>query len=333
MTSRRSASVLASSFAAVLIAAAVVACGGGRSAAAPPGALVASQPVSQTRTAKANLIQRLTSPPKVVIFGGSRAMRFDPAYIRRRTGLSAFNAAVMQARPEDAWALLNQLNARFPAARFRFLWVVHADEFDPRPIDLAILTNPLLARSFPAALVKAQLPRALALAQGRQTTLTIDVPNRGRIVYAPDGFAVSGFFNNRTPPPNGNVGAVGANIEKALLIYGSRPVALNPRPVKYFQKDLRLMDALAAAPPVIVAAPFDQRIFAATVNRGWGAHHRLLLGLLAQLRSAYRFSYLDLSKAASFGFTPSDFYDGIHLTPQGAQKVIDLVLKRFPGAL
>jgi hypothetical protein len=309
-----------------------VACGGS-SAAVSPGPLLTSHPVSQTRTAKANLIQRLTSPPQVVIFGGSRAMRFDPAYITQRTGLSGFNAAVMQARPEDTWALLNLLHARFPKARFRFLWVIHGDESDRRVMDPAILTNPVLARYFPGALVKSQLRQAIAQAQVPQNGVTIDVPDKGPIVYAPDGFAVSGFFSDRTPPPNGNVGAIGANIGKQLVIYGRTPSAPYPRSLRYFEKDLRLMDSLAAAPPVVVAAPFDQRIYAATVNRGWGARHRLLTALVSRLRRVYRFSYLDMSNAAAHGVTPSDFYDGIHLTPQGGQKVIDRVLKRFSEAL
>jgi hypothetical protein len=287
----------------------------------------------QTRTAKARLIQQLTSPPGVVVFGGSRAMRIDPAYIKQRTGLSGFNAAVTQARPEDTWALLNLLHARFPAARFRFLWVLHADEFGARPIDLAILMNPALARFFPASLVKSQLPQAIALAKGGGPAVKIDIQKRGSLAYAPNGFVTSGFFGNATPPPNGNVGAVDANIRKELLIYGSTPSVFYPRPLKYFQKDLRLMDSLAAAPPVIVAAPFDQRIYQATVNRGWGTRHQLLLALLNKLQSADHFSFLDLSKAWQYGFTPSDFYDGIHLTPQGGNRLIDLVLQKFPGSL
>jgi hypothetical protein len=93
------------------------------------------------------------------------------------------------------------------------------------------------------------------------------------------------------------------------------------------------MDRLGSAPPVLVAAPFDQRIYAATVDHGWGVRHRMLVRLLARLHRTQSFSFLDLSRPKDHGFTPSDFYDGIHLTPQGAQQLIDLVLKRFPGAL
>jgi hypothetical protein len=295
--------------------------------------LISDSPAGESRAAKARLIGRLASPPKVVIFGGSRAMRFDPAFIEQRTGLSAFNAAVMQARPEDTWAFLNLLHARFPTARFRFLWVVHADEFDPRPIDAAILQDPALARYFPAGLVKAQLPREFPLAQGRPGRVQIDVPVHGEIHYAADGYAMSGFFSNSTPPPNGNAGAVGANIEKELAIYSAGPASQFSRSVRYFAKDLRLMDSLGAARPVIVAAPFDRRIYAATLHRGWGARHRLLRALLARLRARYGFSSLDLSRSAAWGFTPNEFYDGIHLTPEGARRVVGLVLKHFPHAL
>ena len=70
-----------------------------RITAASPGALIRGYLATSPRTDKARLIEQLTSPPRVVIFGGSRAMRFDPAYIRRQTGLSGFNAAVTPAGP------------------------------------------------------------------------------------------------------------------------------------------------------------------------------------------------------------------------------------------
>lgn len=286
----------------------------------------------RTRIAKTRLIEQLKAPPQIVIFGGSRAMRFDPAYIHRRTGLTAFNAAVTHARPEDAWALLNLLHARFPNAGFRFLWVIHGDEFIRRPIDAAVLLDPALARFFPPSLVETQTAQAAVRAQGTVTTAQIDLPSRGGLVYAPDGYAVSGFFSNGTPPPGGHPGAVSADIRKELQTYGSSPVALYPRSVRYFVKDLRLMDSLSPAPPAIVAAPFDRRIYTATFFRGWGTRHHRILRLLGRLHASTRFSYLDLSRAVAHGFTPSEFYDGIHLTPQGAERVIDLVLSRFPRA-
>jgi len=322
-----------------VLAVAVSACGVGelsgpaRHTARPARQVVAGYIDGRTRTAKAQLIQQLRRPPKLVIFGGSRAMRFNPASIRRRTGLTGFNAAVTHARPEDTWALLNLLHSRFPHARFRFLWVIHCDEFIRRPIDAAILLNPALARYFPPALVKAQLPAALARARGQVATVQVDIPRRGRLEYAPDGYVVRGFFSNATPPPNGHPVAIAVNIAKELHIYATDPVAPYPQSVRYFGKDLRLMASLSSGRPVVVAAPFDRRIYAATVHHGWGARHRRLLALVARLRVTSRFAFLDLSRATAHGFVASDFYDGIHLTPRGARRVVGLVLRRFPRAL
>ena len=52
------------------------------------------------RGIKTELIRRMKTPPALVVLGGSRALRFQPAYIRRVTGLSAFNAAVPHATPK-----------------------------------------------------------------------------------------------------------------------------------------------------------------------------------------------------------------------------------------
>lgn len=118
-----------------------------------PASLMSRLDVASDRMQKTDLIQRLTAPPEVVILGGSRALRFEPAYIHERTGLTGFNAAVTCARPEDAWAFVNLLHARFPGARFRFLWVIHADEFDRKPLDPGLVNDPALARFFPPALI------------------------------------------------------------------------------------------------------------------------------------------------------------------------------------
>ena len=277
------------------------------------------------RTHKVALIERLTAPPQVVIFGGSRALRFDPAYIERRTGLTGFNAAVTGARPEDAWAFLNLLHARFPGARFRFLWIIHADEFDQKPLDLGILENPALARYFPPSLIRAQTRWARA-------HIMFDIMQRGR-VFAPDGHVLHDVLDIRFPQPGADAAGVSDNISRALLTYATTPRRLFPRSIAYFECTLALMESFAVAPRVVVTAPVDPRILAATVGHGWGVRHRLLLRFLASLRPRYKFFLADLSRAAACGCTARDFYDGIHLRPSGTRKIVDTVLRMFPRAL
>ena len=276
------------------------------------------------RVQKETLVELLPAAPQVIVLGGSRALRFDPAYIRQMTGLSAFNAAVSHARPEDAWAFVNLFHDRFPAARFHFLWVIHADEFDPQVLDPGLVTDPILSRYFPAAVVAAQRTRdqhAFVSSERLQNTR----------IFAPDGMVMHDLFAVLNPRPGADAAAVKANIQMELQL--CRPSdRLSARSCYYFEQTLALMERIGAAPPVVVAAPFDARICAATINRGWGARHRLVLAFLARLTFRYRFDFADFSRASSCGCTADDFYDGIHLRPSGAQKVFDAVLRLFPAA-
>ena len=111
--------------------------------ASPPAVALSKLDIASDRMQKTDLIEKLKAPPEVIILGGSRALRFDPAYLKKRTALTGFNAAVTGARPEDAWALVSLFHARFPAARFRFLWVIHADEFDPKTLDPGLICDAL----------------------------------------------------------------------------------------------------------------------------------------------------------------------------------------------
>jgi hypothetical protein len=228
-------------------------------------------------------------------------------------------------RPEDAWALVNLLHDRFPKARFRFLWVIHADEFDPRPLDPALAMDPIFSRYFPPTVVAVQRAYDLHVA------MVYDVFQHSRL-FAADGMVLHDLFDSRHRYPYSDARAVRQNIVQELMLYRSRPAGLSQRSVRYFRDTLLLMARLGVGEPLIVAAPLDPRICRATVDRGWGARHRLLLAVLDSLDGTYRFDFIDFSRGASCGCTAGDFYDGIHLRPEGAQKVFDAVLNRFPGA-
>lgn len=289
-----------------------------------PSVVSARFDIASDRMQKTDLIQRLASPPEVVILGGSRALRFDPAYLQERTGLGGFNAAVTGARPEDAWALVSLFHARFPRARFRFLWIIHADEFDPKPLDPGLVYDATLAGFFPPALITPRL-------RSEADHLRIDPMQQGR-VFAANGCVISDGFGRMFPRSGADAAGVRNNIAQALHTYATTPARLSTRSVLYFQKTLALMQSIGATPPIIVSAPVDRRIMEAIANRGWRARQDLLLRLLGAQRKHYRFSFADLSKAASCGCTATDFFDGIHLRPSGARKVTDIVLRRFPSA-
>ena len=321
--SRRFA-VVSSIGVAMILLVAWAALGRASSAAPLPASELRHLAAASDRVQKAALIERLAAPPRVVILGGSRALRFDPSYIEERTGLCGFNAAVTGARPEDAWAFVNLLHARFPAARFSFFWVIHADEFARKALDPSLLSDPTLARFFPPALIRSQMRR-------ERRHPTVDRMQMAR-VFAADGCVVHDVFDLLFPRPGADAAGIRNNIRCALSSYASTPAQLSPRSLLYFTKTLALIASIAAAPPIIVVAPIDPRILAATADRGWSLRHRLLLQFLARLHSRYRFVFADFSESATCGCTARDFFDGIHLRPSGTRKVLDALLRRFPQA-
>lgn len=274
---------------------------------------------------KTQLIRQLKSPPALVVLGGSRALRFQPSFIRQAIGLSAFNAAVPHATPQDEWCIAHLFHRRFPTTRFRFLWIIHCDEFDEYSPGAALLEDPFLSRFLPPSFVDARLERlgssanAMLLAGARQPS-----------VITPDGFTVSDSISAAA-----NIGSlrqrVSRYIKGTLSFYRRTPARIDPAPSHYFAMTLRLMSAIGAK-PIVVLAPLQPWYLAAIYHHGWEARHRLVLTYLRHLQTAYRFSVLDFSRLSSVHGSATGFYDGEHLRPATARLVIEAVMKGLPNA-
>jgi hypothetical protein len=65
------------------------------------GSAVFPTAILSDRATKACLAERLPVGPQLVVYGSSRAMKVDPAFVSRLTGLTSFNAAVSSATPAD----------------------------------------------------------------------------------------------------------------------------------------------------------------------------------------------------------------------------------------
>jgi hypothetical protein len=57
--------------------------------------------VQNSRSQKVQLFDQLSSRPDGLILGSSRALKFEPAYLEKKTSCSFFNFAVNHGRPED----------------------------------------------------------------------------------------------------------------------------------------------------------------------------------------------------------------------------------------
>jgi hypothetical protein len=292
----------------------------------PHSVATSRDPAIAMRALKADLIERLTSPPGVVVLGGSRATRIDPAYITAKTGASAFNASVFGARPEDAWAFVNLLHSKFPNAHFRFIWVIHADYFGGRYPAKVLLEDPLLSQFFPPAFVASWsqrlnvTPKTFPLVAQAQDMVIVA---NGQTVHSPmDVRALTEPLARR----------VKATIDTSLKAYASMPSQLQPERVRYFEKTLALMRSRGDK-VVIVMAPMQPTYLAAVRHHGWSVRHALVVGLVRRMQARFHFKFLDLSRPASVGAPANGFYDGIHLTADTSRLVVATIVKVFPRVL
>ncbi len=311
--------------AAVIIAAAVGGCGASlvsvRSAASPSAAYW----TLSDRGIKSGLILKMKRPPQLLVIGGSRALRFDPAYIRRLTGLTAFNAAVQHATPEDEWCFVALLHTRFPDARFQLLWVIHVDEFDQFSPGAALLEDPSLAHFLPPQLVDAVMD---SLGPAAQATLAVGAQHPS--VIRPDGFTLADAISSAAR--HGTLRErVAPYIKGALHFYAHTPPRIRPQAARYFTTTLSLMNRLGVAPTVVLA-PLQPWYLAAIYDHGWEARHLLVLSYLRRLQSIYRFNLLDFSRVSSIGGSPLGFYDAVHLRPETTRLVVEAVRHSLPGA-
>ena len=76
------------------------------------------------RTLKADQIEALGYDPQVIFFGGSRSVRFDPAYLKKKTGLPGYNLAMTNGKAEDAFVFAHFLHNRAPTSAPLWIWGV-----------------------------------------------------------------------------------------------------------------------------------------------------------------------------------------------------------------
>ena len=143
--------------------------------ATPTWQLKSYAKIGYDRSFKADLLDELPATPQVVVFGGSRAMRFDAPFITQLTGRSAFNAAVQNCRPEDLYAFARYLYARDPGAKVDCFFAVQTATFADKTLSAGLLYDDRLSVAFPPELVagqKAELgtPPVIDLMKGKRYT-------------------------------------------------------------------------------------------------------------------------------------------------------------------
>jgi len=271
---------------------------------------------------KADLFDALPYKPQLIVLGGSRSRRYEPQYIQQRTGVTGFNFGTQNARPQEAWGIVNYVHARFRSVRPRYLWLIH-----PRFLRDWFHVSPPLVQDrrfftyFPASFLqeqRARMPHSPDALPGP--------PKLPPSIYGRDGLMI--WSHSDTLP-------LGQGITWAIQQWTRRnspgTPTIDPVPKHYFEKTLKLMNALGAT-PVLVMSPVQPQCLAAISANGYWQVHDKLVNYLDSLQGTYDFILIDLTDVSSFGGDPLNFYDGYHPRIRNTRRVIDEILRRYPHA-
>jgi len=283
--------------------------------------------VPSERSFKADQIERLPYAPEVVFFGGSRSMRFEPAFMEEKTGLKGFNLAMTNGKPEDAWVFAHFLHDRSPRTKLRWVWGVQVSTMYERDLEAGLIQDPRLNR---------YLPLDLLVEQGRSLPRTPEeVPKVARTDlrrYGRDGVVLSNSYDRAE--------AQGRTLERSLEVYIKRALAKQQqapgrsvekrsRSRDYFEATLGYLDAIGGE-AVIIAMPVHPEALEALREHGWQDRHERFLAYIRSLRDKYDVRFIDLSEIESFGGDPEEFYDGVHIKAANARRVITKLVRTFP---
>jgi hypothetical protein len=304
---------------AVTAALSVLGLAAGPATAAHFGAAVSP---SYDRGYKVGLLERLERPPQLVIFGGSRAQRFEPSYAEELTGLPAFNFAVQNSRPEDVYAMSRLLFWRAPNVSLRCIWALQASTIADSPLHPGLLAETELTKFLPGDLIRQQR-RLGTSSKGRALSSWNEFSPRGQLLRNGYDFRVE----------------KGVSFEATLSDYLSRvvPRAASPSPYtqtrakKYFERTLRLYN-LHGVEPVLVVMPYHPVALEAFRAAGWQTKEDAFLAYLESLRGRYRFHLVDYTDIAAFHGLEDGFYDGSHITVANARRILDQVVTDVPDA-
>jgi hypothetical protein len=278
----------------------------------------ASTPPPTDRSIKLNLIEELKHGPQILVLGDSRGRQAEPSYLRRLTGHTAFNAAVMGGTAPDAWVFIRYTADRFPGQKRRYVWFVSAG----------------LAGNIPDPRTEAD-PRGAHYLQEvapylDNQPLNVVWPKRPFTGYRPDG----GLSGKAWPPSPGHVAKVRAEAAAIVARIQQRPPTTPHYPAARFQLFEHLLAYLndRGERPVIVFNPLYPTVYAGLQRYG-NPVLTSSLDYLRSLRARYDFVVVDCENIHSCGGNDADWANASHVDRFNMQRMLRYIVAHSDGAL
>ena len=289
-------------------------------AAAPPAAATSLDQLSD-RSYKMTLLERLPYRPRLYFFGGSRSMRFEPAYMRSRWGIRAFNATVQSCKHEDVWAIAHRVVRLYPTSRKYVVWGIQPEAFFTNQVfDVALVKDPRLRSYFSLALRR-------AMGDGLRHAW---YPGRA---YAADGGLVYDYYDRMQAEGYTLSAALDSYIRKVLswsVTADGIPKTVT-RTRTYFESTLTYMNRQGIE-PLLVIMPMHPRVIRAIRDVHWDNRRAAFAAYLAGLQATRRFTVLDFTFISSFDGDPAAFYNATHMKKSNMRRLIRAAVRKAPWA-
>jgi hypothetical protein len=273
----------------------------------------------QDRSFKLDLLDTLAEPPQLVIFGGSRATRFEPSFATTLTGKPAMNLALSNFRPEDAWAILRHLYAESADRHLSILWGLTANALTAGTIDPGLVRDERLAAAFPAELIAQEAASA---------TDTTSKDRRPENHVSARGFTLWNIYDAQRASGL----TLDANLDRWIAHYvtdesWSAQPATQAR--SYLEQTLALLNRHGVT-PCLVLMPYHPRALAALNATEWRWRQATCVAYLRALQLRYSLRLLDCTSVAAFGGSASAFYDGAHISVENARTLMAYAVRAAP---
>lgn len=287
-------------------------------ALAVASATAASSKPPTDRSIKLDLLAKLKKSPQILILGDSRGRQAEPSYLRRLTGRTGFNAAVMGGNGPDAWVFTRYAADRFPGQKRGYLLFVSAGltgdipdprtEADPRGGRYLQEVEPYLDNQ----------------------PLKVDWPQHPFTRYRPDG---SLDLRPWHPSPE-HVQQVKAKAATIVARIEQKPPTapqFDPKRFRLFEHLLAYMNARGER-PVIVFNPLYPTVYAALERYG-DPVTAASLDYLHSLRNRYDFVVVDCEDVHAWGGTDYDWKNATHVDQFNMRRLLRYVVAHAHGAL
>jgi hypothetical protein len=272
------------------------------------------------RQNKVNLIQHLPAAPQTVIFGSSRTLKFESAYMKKLTSRRTFNTAVSSGRPIDEWCFQQLIRKRFPHADYKALIMLDVEQMLGDPAKIKRVPDDLL---YVPALTQFLPPDLLVVPP------LYAPPRPDDEKYTTWGFAYLGHYDIKQQQ-----GMTEAKWMPGTLQYfghkypgGAHGPALAS--VIYLRKMIQELNSWGTT-PVVAMTPYNTQLLSFIKARGWQKWHDMTVNFVKQLRDQehLKLVFMDFSYPSSVGGNDGEFYDGYHPRTSLTEKMIRAVLKR-----